>query len=419
MFRITRDTIAEFGGLTPEATAACQRALVNRKETWDALSCNPDLTPETWKRLWGSTRPGAVRAKSLVGRALPRDLREVVLDKETRVSVLTTFIEHNELDEDQQRRLLEKSGTGEHLLKMTWMVEELRKDAAITAGGAALLRELAYSPTERFSDEEVLDLMEHHQRWSGFLDRPSSTNARALRVLFGRRSAAGEGLLKSAAPRGEMLTALAGSANLTEEQARRIAKIEGGVTKLTTAEIENLRYCLMALVANPRCPLDVVNAFVALSPRPHDVVQAGSRRSERAHVVGSIKDLSDSEQIEWLINRSCPSNGSFGYRQGRPVELLELFTNPHLSDEQRHRIRTGLDEDLEPALRAMHEEIGLTPPAAPEKPARQGLPEWYTTAVAGASIRLGSDQQRWETLIGLLDDFEGSFDELVELAETI
>lgn len=422
MFRITRDTIAEFGGLAPEPAAACQQALLNRKETWDSLSCNPDLTTETWKRLWGNTRPSAARAKRLVARPLTKDLRAIVIEKENRVSVLACLIEENELDLDEQRRLLDKGNVGEHLLKQQWFSESLRKEAALSAGGAALLHELAYAPQERFSDEEVKNLLDDHHRWSGVLDRPSSTNARALRVLFGRRGVAGTGLQASGSPRTELLTALAGSANLTEAEARWIVKFRDGKSTLTAAELEGLRYCLMALVANPRCTLEVIDALSAILPAHHDVAQAAKRRSGREAIHGPISGLKDPDQIEWLLSRSCPAYGSFGFRQGRPLELIELAKNQNLNDEQRAKVVAGLGEDLEPELRRLHPELGLgeqanTRDALKEDRTAMVLPDWYTSAMDLASRKLGADQQRWETLLGLLEDFEGNFEELVELAE--
>lgn len=420
MFRITRKTIAEFGGTAPEAAEACQQALLHRKETWEFLACNPNLTPATWKRLWGNSKPSAAVAKTLVGRELPRDLRAVVIAKETRVSVLNVLIEHNTLDVDEQSALLDKELACEELLKQSWFAAELRKRAALTAGGAALLHELAYSPAEMFTEDEVEDLMVHQHRWSGFLSRPSAQNARAMRVLFGRRPEAGRGLLKGAAPRSEMLTALAGSANLTAEQAAAIAKVNADVCSLSTTEAEDLRYCLMALVANPRCPLAVVRALMAALPLNRDISQSAGRRLDKEAVYGSLGELSDHEQIDWVLNRACPASGSFGYRQGRPIELVELAGNPNLDQAQKDRLSKALVEEIEPELLVLHPELGISPPVQTRLvKSEPALPQWYVRAMEFASERLGEDAQKWETLIGLVDDFDGNFEELVELAEAI
>ena len=58
-------------------------------------------------------------------------------------------------------------------------------------------------------------------------------------------------------------------------------------------------------------------------------------------------------------------------------------------------------------------------PSAPVEEPNRSLPTWYIQAMELAAERLGGDTQRWETLVGLLEDYEGSFEELVELAEAI
>jgi len=420
MFRITRKTIAEFGGTAPESAEACQQALLHRKETWDSLACNPNLTSTTWKRLWGTGKPSASVAKTLAGRELPRELRAIVIANETRSSVLGVFIEHNVLDEDEQNALLDKQRACDELLKQPWFLPGLRKRAAIIAGGASLLHELAYSPIERFTAGEVEDLLTNTYRWTGFLSRPSAQNARSLRVLFGRRPEAGRGLLKGTAPRSEMLTALAGSANLTDEQATTIAKIDGDISTLSSTEADELRYCLMALVANPRCPLRVVRALTATFPLNRDISQSASRRLDKDAVVGPLSEIDDHDQIEWLLNRACPASGSFGYRQGRPVELLELSGNTNLDQSQKDRLGKALAEDIEPELLSLHPELGMAPAKQSRTAkAEPSLPQWYVQAMEFASKRLGGDPQKWETLIGLVDDYEGNFEELVELAEAL
>jgi hypothetical protein len=46
-------------------------------------------------------------------------------------------------------------------------------------------------------------------------------------------------------------------------------------------------------------------------------------------------------------------------------------------------------------------------------------PQYIRDALNLAALRLGTDPVRWETLIGLIDDYDGEFSELVELAENI
>jgi hypothetical protein len=420
--RMTRETLATFGGLPQQASEACQKALANRKELHEALAYNPDLTPSIWRRLWGNTRPAAAMAKHLVARILDKELRALVIRQENRVGVLNVLIAHNTLERDEQELLAAKGNVGETLMKQHWLDDDLRKPVAIATGGLTLLRELALAPLERFSPEETHELVKNHADWAGFLSKPSSTNARLMRIMFGRRPAAGEGLLAATEPRPEMLTALAGSANLTSEQARQISRFENGVCWLSEKDVEALRFCLMALVANPRCPLDVADALRKSFPKGHDVEQAVNRRSGRDAVTGAFAAVTDPEVIDWLIGRSTPSSSSYGYRQGRPIELIDLARNPHLSEEQHKRVLDGVNTDVEPELLLLDAAdiagVVIRPPAPVEEPNRS-LPTWYIQAMELAAERLGGDTQRWETLVGLLEDYEGSFEELIELAEAI
>jgi hypothetical protein len=421
-FRLTRENLATYGGIPPHAAEACQRALANRKEMHEHLAYNPDLTPVVWRKLWGNTRPSAAMAKNLVSRTLDKEQRALVISRENRVGVLKLLITHNVLDRDEQELLVAKGTVGDVLLKQHWFDEDLRKPVALHTGGLSLLEELALSPIERFDDDETRTLLKNHADWTGFLSKPSSTNARLMRILFGRRPAAGEGLLEAAEPRPEMLTALAGSANLTVEQARKITAFDNGICWLTEAEAENLRFCLMALAANPRCSLDVVNALGKSFPKGHDVSQAATRRYGREAVTGRYADVTEPDVLDWLIGRSCPSNSSYGYRQGRPIELIDLARNPHLSEEQRKRVLDGVQRDVEPELLALDasdiEGVTIRSNEQPTAFTRE-LPDWYRQATRLAATKLGDDVQRWETLVGLLEDFEGSFTELVELAEAI
>jgi hypothetical protein len=434
---ITRVKLAGFGGLPQEVAEVCQRILAARSELAAHLCCNPELTTSVWLKLWGSKRPSADQAKDLVSRPLDRELRAVVIRRETRTTVLERFLAYNHLERDEQELLAGQSHAGELLLAQRWFHRDLRKPVALRVKGLQLLEDLAYAPLDTYSDAEINTLLLSYGQWIdlGTRGRQMRTRYALLRVLFGRRPSTIAVLFDPAMPEGsplnDLLTSAAGSANVTAEQSRLIAKVGAdGSSALDSEDIARLSYCLLALLANPRCPHDVAKAL--LEPKvasTGDIRQAARRRLEGPVLTGSLSAINDAEHISWLVKRSMPRSGDYGYRPARPIELLELARNTHLPAELVEQVTRTVGTDIDRrlldehrvAIEALYPNADLATDSDAFTPVAQNssTPQYIRDALNLAALRLGTDPVRWETLIGLIDDYDGEFSELVELAENI
>ena len=445
--RISRATLASIPGLPADVAATCQRILALRDDMHAWLSTNPELDASVWYALWGTTRPEADVAQGLVGRTLDAAQRNVVITKENRVGVLRIFVAHNELTLEEQKLLSGKANAAAALLEQPWLEQSLRKPLAKKVGGLALLREIALSPAGVFSDDELVELVGTYPTWassSSDLRRGAKDRNRFLRILFGRRPALIGPVLDAVIGTGstpnrtlgrheqDILTSIAGSAHLDGDAAARIAGMDDGNSTLTRADLDALHYCLLALVNNPRCPRDVVEAVgnAATAQRSNgayvyqDVVR---RRNERPEITGSFTEITDTETLGWLVRRSLPYHGQESSRPARPVELIELAKNPNLTPEQLDSLRGAIEREVEGELIAQDVELlgVLWPeggqPSAETTPTRHhpGTPPQVQEAFTLGVERLGNDPVRWETLIGLLDDYDGTFEELVALSEAL
>lgn len=434
---INRIGFASFGGLPDEIAALCQRLLARREELVPHLCHNPGLTEDTWFTLWGATRPSADHGKALVSRKLTRAQRETVVRKESRTSVLEQFLEFNELDLDEQRLLAGKDNVAGLLLSQEWCHPTLRKSLALKAKGLHLLGEIAYGRGDLFSDSEVVSLLSTYHEWGSEGVRGAKRRERsaALRVLFGRRPGVIDSLLvpTTSIPDGHlitMLTAAAGSANITAEQARSIATIQ----HTRGLHADDLQFCWLALLANPRCPHAVAqelddSTWAANRAGKWQIRNAAERCLQGRVVEGSLSELSDPEDLARIWQRAKSSAGQWGCRPVRPVEALELATNEHLDTATWKSLRLELLGGVPDQLVACYRDtIAKVHPGdevrgmSREQRAlvyEHSTPARLSEAFALAAERLGTDSVKWETLLGLLDDFDGTFEELVTLAETI
>lgn len=444
--RLSRAILASNSGLPPDVAETCQRILALREDMHPWLATNPELSATVWRTLWGKTRPETVIAQGLVARELDAAQRHVVITKENRVGVLKTFIAHNELTLEEQKLLSGKANAAATLLEQPWLDPSLRKPLARKVGGLELLREMALSPESAFTADELRELVLSYPSWAATGNDPrkgAKDRNRYLRILFGRYpalvSTTVEHLVDTAEVTGslarceqDLLTAIAGSAHLNGDAARKIAGIESGNCTFDGKTFDERYYCLLALVNNPRCPRSVVEAVrdtarARSKGDTHLFQTAADRRSTRADVTEPFSSMSNPETLDWVIRRALPYQGEDSSRPARPIELIELGKNPNLDERQRASVRNAIASHVEHELIAHDEALvkALWPEgynfhratAAPRR--HHGTPMHVQEAFALSASRLGNDVVRWETLIGLLDDYDGNFEELVSLSESI
>lgn len=444
--QISRALLASNPGLPADAAEICQRVLAMREDMHPWLAANPEITVPVWYTLWGKTRPEAAIAQGLVARELDSAQRNVVITKENRVGVFKTFITHNKLTLEEQKLLSGKANAAAALLEQPWLDPSLRKPLARKIGGLELLREMTLAPEGAFTADELRELILSYPAWASPNNDPrkgAKERNRYLRILFGRRieligpvvehllgrANTGEPLARCEQ---DLLTAIAGSAHLDGEAATKIAGIESGNCTLDGKTFDERYYCLLALVNNPRCPRTLVEAVRdAARARSkgttslfHDAVE---RRASRPDVTEAFSLMSDPETLAWVLRRALPYRGEDNNRPARPIELIELGKNPNLDERQRTSVRNALIENVENELLEHDADLvaalwpnGYTFRQAPPSQRRYyGAPNHVQEAFKLSATQLGVDPVRWETLIGLLDDYDGTFEELVSLSESI
>jgi len=434
--RISRATLASTAGLPADAAETCQRILAMREDMHPWLSTNPELTPAVWHTLWGATRPEAGIAQGLVGRELDAAQRAVVIAKENRVGILRTFIASNRLTVEEQRLLSGKANAGAALIEQHWLDQALRKPVARKVGGLALLREMALAPDGLFSRAELDELVTTYHDWMSGGNEPrrgAKDRGRYLRILFGRHPALAATVLEAGLPDGrhlqDLLTAIAGSANLTADAARGLAAMDGDTCTLAPGAIDERHYCLIALVNNPRCPADVVNAIATAarwSAGLSSFQAAAERRIGKPDVTGPLEEISDPDTLARVVRRALPYRAEAGDRPARPVELLALAKNPNLTEQQHQAVVYAIAGHVEREL--VEQDDAVLDIVDPDRvgglrnePNRHtaAVPPAVKAALELAAEKLGTDPVRWETLIGLVDDYDGTFEELVALSESI
>jgi hypothetical protein len=432
---ITRATLATYPGLPDGTKETCQRLLAIREDMHQHLSCNPDLNEQVWFTLWGRTRPDLEQAKMLVARNLSKDQRELVLTKETRSKVMDAFLAHNPLSREDQLKVAAKPKVAGLLLEHRWLDPDIRKQVALKVRGSALLEDMATAPDGSYTVDELRDLLLTYPSWvlGESKSRRTTGRYRFLRILFGRYPALISEIFDSRLRGGELYeelaTSAAGSANLDPISAAKLAHIgPDGQCDFDDYALMTMKYRLLALLANPRCPHSVAKAVAAAANVNYDIAKAGKVRLEKPEIGCAISQIEDAVVLTWLVKRSLPYSGEHGYRPSRPVELIELACNAHLGEEDRERVLRALRYAEDRRLVEGHiVAICAVNPAFEVDTGKSGenslaettVPQHVQDAFELVHQRLGDDPVRWETLICLIDDFDGTFGELVEIAENL
>lgn len=421
--RLTRSDLASDGLFPPEVSLACLTVLARDARMHDTLAANPVLPDVLWRQLWG-TRPPAARAKLLVSRTLSSELRQIVLERESRVGVLAEFVQYNALTPTEQAQLVARSHGApvDVLLAQNCLAADLRKEAALKASPSSLLQEVAYDPYGLFDDVEAIALTGYADELLGSV--PARARSRYLRALLFHRPSVIEHVLQSGNV-DSFMTAAAGSLTLSADAAWTIAKAPLGQTP---DEFEQGKFALMALLANPVVGLDVVqhvrDAVAACPWNGSYAAQqicsvADGRLSRGEHMKFVPGEPLDLPALQWLLRRGLPSD----YGAGRELELLVAVTNESSTDAIRTRAAGALLAIAEPALLERHrsalEDSGLTWQSAVQGVLRAPVPATSTATWAMLARELGPSLSRWETFLGLLEEFDGSLEDLVAVSSAL
>lgn len=416
---LSRWDIAASGNFPEEVASACLSVLAKDPLMWDYLAQNRALPQDVWLHIWGARRQPAARAEALCDRALPRQLRDAVLLRESRVGVLSALIRNNPLDTDEQELLIASAPPAvlDVLTQQPWLNVELRRAAVERSSPITLLRELAYDRYAVFSNEDAINALEDPAVRGAEPARLRSVFLRAL--LFHRPGVIGAVISDGACD--SLATAAAGSVTLSAADAARLAIAPGADP---VGELKARRFTLMALVANPVVPLEVVKqvedtlqgAGVGRDFELSQLLQSVERRLRFGSVVNveAGQELSK-EASAALMRRGLPSEWS----PGREIELLIVATATGPTDEDRSRAWAALQVVGTPDLLDRHADAlsaaGCSAPAPSGAPARLAQdPRQHVWDLLAEN--LGSSGPHWENMLGLTEGFEGSLEDLLAVS---
>lgn len=462
---MTRDAAARFVAQTTlpivRTVAASMPDL--RREVID----HPDLEEDLWFSFYRTKKlPPVSEAKSLVGRILSDAQILHVLERETRTRVLVDMVRANRFTTSQLDALTgAKSCTApvvDALLETQpdTLSHEWLRAAGLKAGGAVLLEYFCQATDEEISDEEMGAHLRRYSEWG-----PTWAQARMTRLIHRR-----PGVIADAIASGhpQFLTVIAGS--------RLIADVElqyqvAGLRDPEAAEprqvwLDARAFTWMALAWNPVTSLEVVQALDPLLQRQQvkpDACYAATdrQRSKPAPVTVGFDEVTDPAQLSWLIQRTVS--------KPRPEDLEILVRNPHLGPGEAARLLTCIVREEGDALAALAtsgspvgdavlalaarfpEEAGpdyaeqlAVAHAAATRPSTQPRPfedgparefsaeeldtagalhiSWLTNRPA-ARVRLerelNPNPATWQFALSKLDEFSGTVDDLVVVANAV
>lgn len=457
----------------PAATQAVVEGLVLRSpKLRPHLAANPNLSRTAWFALMGpKPKPTIAMANELCARPLDAEQRALVLASETRTGPLSALVHHNVLGPAEQELLVKAKGFTASLagliVESDWATPAIRRQAAYAAGGQVLLDRIATAHEAELDAAECQDLLARFSEWGA--EAKFKQRSTALSALLNRNPH----LMATAARPGQhnaVQTAAAGCRHLTELDLQyQVAGLVPGQTSADPGWLVGQKFLFMALVNNPVCHEEVAAAVMAVcatNPAMAEVRQSiSSRRAKnRPRVTTPFEEVDDLEILDWLVFRALPSEFKTG---GRPWDLLALASNPHLNEVLGHKLAGAFSSpSIRDALRAAvdPDEVFLaliqrfpdermlarmpsdhaSEPYDAERLARldgsapNPGPAFAETRIRAARFdlgylsealfaavvewlgaQIGPEPAAWDIVLSMADDFDGTVEELAEMATLV
>lgn len=422
--RVSIDDLVCFGGFPPEVSYAVQQAALAHPKGREALYRTPHLDPRTWQALWTPRLP-VEAAAALVARCLTPDQVDAVLERESRVRVLSSLLEHNELTEQQLLTAFSTSCAGglvPLLLEQESLPSQWRKELLSRSRPDALAESMLFE-AGLFSDNEVMKFLAAlpPKGWRSYQDR-----SLLIQGLFFTRPEVLSRTVRELATDSAPFTTAAGSPMLGEEIALLLAHRATESTQVAVGA----RFALLALIHNPVADPSLVGALRlacegwSAHAGLEDIVPACDHRLKRPLSRVLHTSAATSEELEWLIRRAAPRD-----YPSRPLELLLLLENPQLPEESREylfqvawrdipaRWETLASESVSRELQSRSASRAAS--ATPHGVSAGEFPPARAALLESAAAELGDSEKSWENLVLLMDDFSGSFSGLVQAASCL
>jgi hypothetical protein len=420
-----RPLIASSWNFPEDVGEICFSILSRDSALIPSLCQNENIPSTSWINLYKS-KLSLTDAINLVSRPLPSDIVDLVVKSEKRGKVLCSLLQHNSLSLDSQRLIAvhTQDAPKKTLLYSKDCHPSLRKFIAKDLSGIPLLEEITLDPANSFSHEERVDFLNN---FSSLVDSSSFKEISfLLSLLFFRYpELIPIGLYSS---NSSVVVAACGSVNACDSDLADF--IKNTVEPFSEANI----FALMALAANPATSLKTVSSLLAAC-QPFDrltqVVSVCSSRLKRGNEAVPFLDLlEDESMLSLLVSRSLPSE----YKpSGRPLDMVLLFVNPNISLEDKLILKNLLYHFIDPrifkvlpvrVLAALPSDLlsyKMTAPILDDATSQE--PSDFIDAlnqqVSQACETLGTSTSSWECFFSLSDEFEGSFQELLQIAKSV
>lgn len=293
---------------------------VNTAANRTALRASTTLSKRQWLLLWEKNLP-IHEACQLLEYDLDAEQLETVLDTERRSSALLCLLRRQILDKDTQMRIARQAkgdSFASHALQTGRLDEEVVLTLADRLKGVDRLEWIACNH-ETYDDDAMFDSVV--ESTGGKLPL---RDMRSLNQSVGKMISLRPGLVSRLASLdplpSQLRTSLASSRFLTEEEDQ--VKV--------FADLEDSKFAALAFVANPVACESVVSSLA--SHGSSEVRQAVVKRLAKGfkRISQPYEQLSDPDEIAWVLRRSLPS----AFRsEGRPADLCALALNDNLSLE--------------------------------------------------------------------------------------
>jgi hypothetical protein len=466
-------TIAQQLARTGEFPAEVQAVIAHDRQLGACLADNTEiaLDRDVWFTLY-TVKPkvASETACGLARRPLDNDQIEHMLACETRVGPWLSAFAHNELTADQQARLVSakgvKGGLAATLLDYEWFDRTLAKDIVLAAGGASRYSFLVDADDTQLSQAEAEDWARTLPDWAP--SKVTSHQASSVERLVEHRLYL-VSILAGAGQPERIRRQLAGSRFATDESVQfELAGIDGSMN-FAALDWDAQRahgWLLTKLVFSPVCHKSTLEKLIEVidagdQARFWDVKSKAQSRlrdfDTRGRVTVPYEQVDNVDQLGWLVNRSIPNDRYDRMFWGRPWDLAALAFNEYLDDTQALRVIQALrlpyiynqlkqrGLDAEAALVERHPTLGPAQLKVSDTEGRRPrvwndpTANWPTTVPDGIEGRhLGpytgvtdvsrylvrelsgpGFEQRWQLLLSMIDEFDGTVGDLVEVCSLI
>lgn len=413
---VTRADFAGWGAFVLPVAEIVQSVCLNTPDGAGLVAANPGLLPQSVQRIFSAKSVPLATATSAVARELDPETLALVLSKERRATVVEALLRHNSLPFAAQEKLATRPSEGLARALLAWdgLDESFRRPLAVKVGGRDLLREMAFSGSSVYGDDEILALVDLYDSV-----RPSVRRGELsflIQTLFSRRPGLVPEVVtkKVVSERSRFLYALA-SSDLSDDGVWALAHVAALDPELDRHALQVNRHVVRRLISNPRTPLLLADALVERTAGTRAGFDAESARVTRGKAAAITADPAScsGEELQRFLQFTEPRPGWFS----SPWVAFRLLCNPLLTGFQRTHLESRVARSFPGRLLDLvgsdlvDAGVVLDRSSVSRNAPRREDPR--KELFDSASDALGANRQAWEVFLSLVDEFDGEFEELL------